>query len=166
MTRYPIQSNTTRNLKWPDTIWSDIRPDTKIFIIMVKVLDELWKYYLQTPAHVLEDSYVTFVSPVQISNKLNNLIIIVNNNLFNLNNKVTINYNINYDIHQIFFYQQFNISFKWNLYCMDDNELRIEERNIKEFNSIEIKMKHAWLKHTSLTNSIWSDSSELTRSDT
>jgi hypothetical protein len=34
-------------------------------------------------------------------NKLNNLIIIMNINLFNLNNKV----NINYDIYQIFFYQ-------------------------------------------------------------
>jgi cell division GTPase FtsZ len=33
-----------------------------------------------------------------MSNKLNNLIIIVNNNLFNLNNKVNINYNIKYDI--------------------------------------------------------------------
>jgi hypothetical protein len=42
---------------------------------------------------------------VQMSNKLNNLIIIMNINLFNLNNKVNINYNINYDIYQIFFYQ-------------------------------------------------------------
>jgi hypothetical protein len=41
----------------------------------------------------------------QMSNNLNNLVIIVNNNLFNLNNKVNINYNINYDIYQIFFYQ-------------------------------------------------------------
>jgi hypothetical protein len=40
-----------------------------------------------------------------MSNKLNNLIIIMNINLFNLNNKVNINYNINYDIYQIFFYQ-------------------------------------------------------------
>jgi hypothetical protein len=39
-------------------------------------------------------------------NKLNNLIIIIMNiNLFNLNNKININYNINYDIYQIFFYQ-------------------------------------------------------------
>jgi hypothetical protein len=41
------------------------------------------------------------MGPTQMSNKLNNLIIIVNNNLFNLNNKV----NINYDIYEIFFYQ-------------------------------------------------------------
>jgi hypothetical protein len=42
---------------------------------------------------------------MQMSNKLNNLIIIMNINLFNLNNKVNINYNINYDIYQIYFYQ-------------------------------------------------------------
>jgi hypothetical protein len=65
-------------------------------------------------------------------NKLNNLIIIVNNNLFNSNNKANINYSINYDILQIFFYQQFNISFKWNLYYMDDEELIIEEINTKK----------------------------------
>jgi hypothetical protein len=29
------------------------------------------------------------------------------------------------------------------LYCIDDDELRIEEINTKEFNSIEIKVKHA-----------------------
>jgi hypothetical protein len=44
---------------------------------------------------------MTSVGPVQISNKLNNLIIIMNINLFNLNNKVNINYNINYDIYQM-----------------------------------------------------------------
>jgi hypothetical protein len=44
---------------------------------------------------------MTSVGPAQISNNLNNLIIIMNNNLFNLNNKV----NINYGIYQIFFYQ-------------------------------------------------------------
>jgi hypothetical protein len=132
-------------------------------------LDELWKYYLHAPAHALGDSdmrHVTFVGLAQMSNKLNNLIIIMNNNLFNLNNKVNINYNINYDTCQIFFYQQFNISFKWNLYCMDDEELRIKEISTKEFNSIEIKVKPAWLKYVSLINSIWSDSSQLTRSDT
>jgi hypothetical protein len=44
--------------------------------------------------------------PAQMSNKLNNLIIIImNNNLFNLNNQVNINYYINYGIYQIFFYQ-------------------------------------------------------------
>jgi hypothetical protein len=32
-----------------------------------------------------------------MSNKLDNLIIIMNINLFNLNNKININYNINYD---------------------------------------------------------------------
>ena len=37
---------------------------------------------------------------------------------------------------------------------MDDDELRIEEINTKEFNSIEIKVKPTWLKHTSLRNSI------------
>jgi hypothetical protein len=47
---------------------------------------------------------MTSMGPVQMSNKLNNLIIIMNINLFNLNNKVNINYNINYDIYQIFFY--------------------------------------------------------------
>jgi hypothetical protein len=46
---------------------------------------------------------MTSMGPVQMSNKLNNLIINVNNNLFNLNNKFNINYNINYDIYQIFF---------------------------------------------------------------
>jgi hypothetical protein len=45
---------------------------------------------------------MTFLGPVQMSNKLNNLIIIMNINLFNLNNNVNINYNINYDIYQIF----------------------------------------------------------------
>jgi hypothetical protein len=93
----------------------------------------------------------------------------MNNNLFNLNNKSNINYNINYDIYQIFFYQQFNIFFKWNFYCMDDKELRIKywgDKNPKEFNSIKIMMKHLWLKYASLRNSIWSDSSDLTRSDT
>jgi hypothetical protein len=55
----------------------------------------------QVPARALRDSDVTYVGPVQMSNKLNNLIIIMNINLFNLNNKV----NINYDIYQIFFYQ-------------------------------------------------------------
>jgi cell division GTPase FtsZ len=45
------------------------------------------------------------MGPTQMSNKLNNLIIIMNNNLFNLKNKVNINYNINYAIYQIFFYQ-------------------------------------------------------------
>jgi hypothetical protein len=48
---------------------------------------------------------VTSVDPVQMSNKLNNLIIIMNINLFNLNNKFNINYNITHDIYQIFFYQ-------------------------------------------------------------
>jgi hypothetical protein len=38
--------------------------------------------------------------------------------------------------------------------------------NIKEFNLIKIKMKTAWLKYVSLRNSIWFDSSNLTRSDT
>jgi uncharacterized protein (DUF486 family) len=65
-------------------------------------LNELWKYYLQAPAHTLGDSDVTSVGPVQMSNKLNNLIIIMNINLFNLNNKVNINYNINYDIIKYF----------------------------------------------------------------
>jgi hypothetical protein len=40
------------------------------------------------------------MSHVQMSNKLNNLIIIININLCNLNNKVNINYNINYDIYE------------------------------------------------------------------
>jgi hypothetical protein len=48
---------------------------------------------------------MTSVVTAQISNKLNNLINIMNYNLFNLNNKVIINYNINYGIYQIFFYQ-------------------------------------------------------------
>jgi hypothetical protein len=34
------------------------------------------------------------MGPAQMSNKLNNLIIIMNNNLFNLNNKANINYDI------------------------------------------------------------------------
>jgi hypothetical protein len=60
---------------------------------------------MQAPAHALGDSNVVSLGPVQISNKLNNLITIMNINLFNLNNKANINYNINYDIYQIFFYQ-------------------------------------------------------------
>jgi hypothetical protein len=52
---------------------------------------------------------MTSIGPAQMSNKLNNLIIIVNNNLFNLNNKI--NYNINYDIYQIFFYHIFQMKF-------------------------------------------------------
>jgi hypothetical protein len=42
------------------------------------------------------------LGPAQMSNKLNNLIIIMNNNLFNLNNKININYNINHDIIKYF----------------------------------------------------------------
>jgi uncharacterized protein (DUF486 family) len=68
-------------------------------------MNELWKHYLQAPANALGDSDVTSVGPVQMSNKLNNLIIIMNINLFNLNNKININYNINYDIYQKKFYQ-------------------------------------------------------------
>jgi hypothetical protein len=41
---------------------------------------------------------MTSVVTAQMSNKLNNLINIMNYNLFNLNNKVIINYNINYAI--------------------------------------------------------------------
>jgi hypothetical protein len=37
---------------------------------------------------------------------------------------------------------------------MNDEELRIEKINTKEFNSIEIKVKLALLKHGSLKNSI------------
>jgi hypothetical protein len=41
------------------------------------------KNYLHAPAHTLGDSDVTYMGPVQMSNKLNNLIIIMNINLFN-----------------------------------------------------------------------------------
>jgi hypothetical protein len=87
----PTWPDTIRNPKWPDTRWPDTRldptdliwPDSKIFVIMVRAW-KLWKHYLQTPAHALGDSDMTFVDPAQMSNKLNNLIIIVNNKLFNL----------------------------------------------------------------------------------
>jgi hypothetical protein len=63
-------------------------------------LDLKWimKHYLHAPAYALGDSDVTSMGPVQISNKLNNLIILININLFNLKNKFNINYNVNYDI--------------------------------------------------------------------
>jgi hypothetical protein len=43
---------------------------------------------------------------------------------------------------------------------MDDED---SEDKYKKINPIEIKVKLAWLKYTSLRNSIWPDSSILTR---
>jgi hypothetical protein len=68
---------------------------------MVRVWMNYENNYLQTLTHALRDTDVTSIGFAQMSNKLSNLIIIMNNNLFNLNNKV----NISYGIYQIFFYQ-------------------------------------------------------------